>query len=94
MAATSQGDEADLSEDSRIVLPIDVLLEIVVGLLVGIIGTIMKYTANLDSISHQEITGLTTKTAEMSNNLNRGSGLRNLQRSRGGPIFTVVNCRI
>ena len=58
------------------------------------LGTINKYTANLDSISHQEITGMQTRTAEVSNNMNRSSALRNLQRSRSGPVFGGLNSKV
>ena len=76
--AQGAGDVSGEEETSRITIPIDVQIEIVIGLLIGMLGTINKYTANLDSISHQEITGMQTRTAEVSNNMNRGSALRNL----------------
>ena len=71
---------ANGGQDGResVTLPLDLQLEVAVGLLIGILGTINKYTANLDSISHQEITGIQTKTAEMSANANRTNALRNL----------------
>ena len=75
-------------------MPLDLQIEVLFGLLIGILGTINKYTANLDSISHQEITGLQTKTAEVSTNMNRTIGLRNLQRSRSGPVFGGLNSRL
>ena len=39
-------------ESDSITLTLDLKIEIAVGLLLGMLGTINKYTANLDSIVH------------------------------------------
>ena len=55
MADAAMTEDTDESEAIR--LPLDLQIEVFLGLLMGIMGTINKYTANLDSISHQEIMG-------------------------------------
>ena len=45
-------------------VPIDVAVEVIVGMLFGIFGSILKYSAQLNPINLNEVLGSTTKTYE------------------------------
>ena len=47
----------------------------------------MKFTSQLKPIKLQEVVGKNTRTYESTWNLTRSAGLRNIQKTRGGPVF-------
>ena len=69
-------------------LPLDLKVEAFCGMLLGIMAAIIKYSLNFGKIKLETVLAEMNKTYEFSNNINRGYATRNLQRTRGGAIFS------
>ena len=74
-------------------IPLDIIVEVCFGMLMGIIGTVIMFTRNLNSISQQEVIGMTTRTYELASNQHRTYCLRDFQKTRAGAIFGSAACR-
>ena len=72
------GDSHSGQDSLKIELPIDVFIEIYIGLIMGVVGTIWKFSEEFDSIRNIEVLGMETKSYEMALNINRVNSLRNL----------------
>ena len=68
-------------------LPLDIKVEAFLGMILGILSAIFKYTSNLGKIKLQEVLAEQNKTYEFAANMNRSYSLRNIQRTRGGVVF-------
>ena len=75
--------------ETEIQLPLNVKLELYLALLIAIISCILMNTSSLKRTRLQNVLAESTPTYEKTSNVNRSHGLRNLQRSRGGAIFSA-----
>ena len=76
----------ELMEDLE--LPLDIKVEAFLGMILGIFSAIIKYSLNFGNIRLETVLAEKNKTYEFSNNINRAYTTRNLQRTRGGAIFS------
>ena len=75
--------------ETEITLPLNLKLELYSALVIAIISTILMNTSALKRTRLQNVLAETTPTYEKTSNVNRSHSLRNLQRSRGGAIFSA-----
>ena len=69
-------------------MPLDIKVEAFVGMIFGIIVCIFKYSSGLGRITLSNVMAQKNKTYEGAANMNRAYAMRNLQRGRGGAIFS------
>ena len=69
-------------------MPLDIKVEAFVGMVFGIIVCIFKYSAGFGRIKLSNFMAQKNKTYEGTVNMNRAYSMRNLQRGRGGAIFS------
>ena len=53
-----------IDKESQVDVPIDVAVEVILGMLLGVFGAILKYSAQLNPINLNQVLGSTTKTYE------------------------------
>ena len=75
--------------DIDVVPNLDICLEVALGLCLGIVGSVLDWTSGMKEIALPTVNADISKTYEKFNNQNRHYSLRNLQRSRGGSIFSL-----
>ena len=74
--------------DESVSLPLDIKAEIVIGLLLAITSIVLNETMVLKRIRLNAVNAESTKSYEKGMNQNRSAALRNIQRSRGGAVFS------
>ena len=74
-------------DDDIIVMPLDIKVEVLLGLFMGILGALIDATSNLKVINQRDVMATTQKTYELAFNQNRSVGLRNIQKTRGCVIW-------
>ena len=73
--------------ESDLKMPLDIKIEVLVALLIGLWGSILGQTDNLKKISFLTATAENNKTYEKATNQHRSGASRNLLKGRSGAIF-------
>ena len=66
------------SSEMTISMPLDIQIETLVGMILAIVGAIMKFTSGVQKITLKDVLAQQNKTYEVSANANRTYALRNI----------------